>query len=53
VGESGSGKASPVFILGMVDAPGRIVGGEILFQGRDLVRMDKTSCASCRATASP
>ncbi|MFJ3055425.1 ABC transporter ATP-binding protein [Herbaspirillum sp. NPDC087042] len=44
VGESGSGKSVTGFsILGMVDAPGRIVGGEILFQGRDLVRMDKTS----------
>ncbi|ALU88680.1 ABC transporter ATP-binding protein [Herbaspirillum rubrisubalbicans] len=44
VGESGSGKSVTGFsILGMVDAPGRIVGGEILFQGRDLVRMDKAS----------
>lgn len=44
VGESGSGKSVTGFsILGMVDAPGRIVGGEILFQGRDLVSMDKTS----------
>jgi peptide/nickel transport system ATP-binding protein len=44
VGESGSGKSVTGFsILGMVDAPGRIVGGEILFQGRDLVGMDKAS----------
>ncbi|WP_343586915.1 ABC transporter ATP-binding protein [Herbaspirillum sp.] len=42
VGESGSGKSVTGFsILGMVDAPGRIVGGEILFQGRDLVRMSR------------
>ncbi len=38
VGESGSGKSMTGFsILGLIDPPGRIVGGEILFQGRDLV----------------
>ena len=38
VGESGSGKSITGFsILGLVDQPGRIAGGEILFQGRDLV----------------
>src|SRR5512138_2429541 len=38
VGESGSGKSITGFsILGLIDPPGRIVGGEILFQGRDLV----------------
>ena len=36
VGESGSGKTVTGFsVLGLVDPPGRIVGGEILFQGRD------------------
>ena len=40
VGESGSGKSITGFsILGLVDQPGRIVGGEILFQGRDLVQL--------------
>ncbi|MDP1194600.1 ATP-binding cassette domain-containing protein, partial [Klebsiella pneumoniae] len=40
VGESGSGKSVTGFsILGLVDAPGRISGGEILFQGRDLVKL--------------
>ena len=35
VGESGSGKSITGFsILGLVDAPGRIVGGEILFKGK-------------------
>nr|WP_242481883.1 ABC transporter ATP-binding protein [Paracraurococcus ruber] len=38
VGESGSGKTVTGFsILGLVDAPGRIAGGRILFQGQDLV----------------
>ena len=38
VGESGSGKTVTGFsIMGLVDAPGRVVGGQILFQGEDLV----------------
>ena len=38
VGESGSGKSVTGFsILGLVDAPGRIVGGSIKLQGEELV----------------
>ncbi|MFP5404855.1 MAG: ABC transporter ATP-binding protein [Gammaproteobacteria bacterium] len=37
VGESGSGKSVTGFsIMGLVDPPGRVVGGQVLFQGRDL-----------------
>ncbi|MET4700002.1 peptide/nickel transport system ATP-binding protein [Constrictibacter sp. MBR-5] len=37
VGESGSGKTVTGFsILGLVDEPGRIVGGRILFNGEDI-----------------
>ena len=37
VGESGSGKTVTGFsILGLIDPPGRIVGGRILFKGEDL-----------------
>ena len=37
VGESGSGKTVTGFsILGLVDQPGRVVGGEILYRGEDL-----------------
>jgi peptide/nickel transport system ATP-binding protein len=41
VGESGSGKSvTALSILGLVrDPPGRIVGGEILFRGQDLVKL--------------
>ena len=40
VGESGSGKTVTGFsIIGLVDPPGRIVSGEILYQGRNLVGM--------------
>jgi peptide/nickel transport system ATP-binding protein len=38
VGESGSGKSVTGFsILGLVDAPGRIVSGQVIFDGTDLV----------------
>ena len=37
VGESGSGKSVTGFsIMGLVDPPGRIVGGRIMLKGRDL-----------------
>ncbi len=37
VGESGSGKSMTGYsIIGLVDEPGRIVGGRILLQGEDL-----------------
>ena len=40
VGESGSGKsAACLSILGLIPPPGRTVGGKVLFEGRDLVRL--------------
>jgi peptide/nickel transport system ATP-binding protein len=42
VGESGSGKTVTGFsIMGLVDAPGRIVSGSIWFQGRDLATLSE------------
>jgi oligopeptide/dipeptide ABC transporter ATP-binding protein len=40
VGESGCGKSVTVLsIMGLVQAPGRVVQGSALFQGRDLVKL--------------
>ncbi len=40
VGESGSGKSVTGFsILGLVDPPGRVVSGQILYQGQDIARL--------------
>jgi peptide/nickel transport system ATP-binding protein len=41
VGESGSGKSVTGFsVLGLVDPPGKVVGGKVLFQGTDLLGLD-------------
>lgn len=40
VGESGAGKSLVAFsLLNLLAPPGRIVGGEILFEGRDLLKL--------------
>lgn len=40
VGESGSGKSvTAMSIMRLVQNPGKIVGGEILFEGRDLLKL--------------
>jgi peptide/nickel transport system ATP-binding protein len=40
VGESGSGKSVTGFsLLGLVDPPGRVVAGQILFQGKDIANL--------------
>ena len=40
VGESGSGKSVTGFsIMGLVDAPGRVEGGQVLFKGVDLTKL--------------
>ena len=50
VGESGCGKSvTALSVLGLVpNPPGRIVGGEILFEGRDLTRLDAKSLRDVR-----
>ncbi|MFZ4809238.1 MAG: ABC transporter ATP-binding protein [Hyphomicrobiaceae bacterium] len=49
VGESGSGKSITGFsILGLVDPPGRIVGGAIRFNGVDLATLDSEALRQLR-----
>ena len=50
VGESGSGKSvGALSILRLIaDPPGRITGGEILFEGRDLLRLSEAEMRKVR-----
>src|SRR3954453_13146247 len=52
VGESGSGKSvTAMSILGLIQSPpGRIVGGEILFEGRDLLTMSAKELRQLRGS---
>jgi peptide/nickel transport system ATP-binding protein len=49
VGESGSGKSVTGFsIIGLVDPPGRIAGGQILYRGQDLASISEREMRSLR-----
>jgi peptide/nickel transport system permease protein len=49
VGESGSGKSvTALSIIQLLDSPGRVTAGEILFDGRDLARLDDKAMAALR-----
>ena len=51
VGESGSGKSVTGFsILGLVDPPGRIVSGKIVFYGRDIVSLPENEWRALRGS---
>ena len=49
VGESGSGKSvTAMSILRLIQTPGRIVGGEILFEDRDLLKLSDAEMRKVR-----
>jgi peptide/nickel transport system permease protein len=49
VGESGSGKSvTALAILQLLDSPGRVTGGSIVFDGRDLTRVSDREMAALR-----
>src|SRR5204863_3196270 len=49
VGESGSGKSVTAFsILRLLQPPGRIVGGKVIFQGRDLLALPESDMREVR-----
>jgi peptide/nickel transport system ATP-binding protein len=49
VGESGSGKSVTGFsVIGLVDPPGRIVDGAILYRGRDLTKLAASELRALR-----
>ncbi len=51
VGESGSGKSVTGFsIIGLVDPPGKVVGGRMLFKGEDLSAADPERMRSLRGS---
>jgi oligopeptide transport system ATP-binding protein len=49
VGESGSGKSVTVLsVMRLLQHPGRIAGGEVLFRGRDLTRISESEMQEVR-----
>ncbi len=51
VGESGSGKSvTASAIIQLIEAPGRVTSGEILFQNQDLTRVSNNAMAQLRGT---
>src|SRR5215468_1110076 len=49
VGESGCGKSvTALSIMRLIAAPGRVVGGEVLFEGRDLLRLSQAEMRAIR-----
>ena len=53
VGESGSGKSVTAFaVLQLLQPPGRITGGRILFEGRDLVTLSERDMRQIRGRES-
>jgi oligopeptide transport system ATP-binding protein len=51
VGESGSGKSvSSLSIMRLIESPGRIIGGEIIFDGVDLAKLSENEMSDYRGS---
>ena len=49
VGESGSGKSvTALSIIGLLQPPGRVAGGRVIFQGRDLAKLPEPEMRTVR-----
>lgn len=49
VGESGSGKSVEAYsIMGLLQSPGKVVGGEILFEGKNVLNFSKKEMQNLR-----
>ncbi len=49
VGESGSGKSTVAHaVMNLVPSPGRIVSGEVIFEGKDLLKLSKEELRAIR-----
>jgi ABC-type dipeptide/oligopeptide/nickel transport system ATPase component len=54
VGESGCGKSvTSLAVMGLLPPENSTVSGEVQFEGRDLLKIRGTSCATCAARGSP
>ena len=51
VGESGSGKSVEAYsIIGLLQSPGKVIGGSITFEGRDVLAFGKNEMAAFRGS---
>lgn len=51
VGESGSGKSvTALSVIGLIEHPGRIIEGEVLFEGKNLVELSKGELSNIRGS---
>ena len=51
VGESGSGKSAlALSILGLIEPPGRVLGGEVVLGGRDISKLSDRELGSVRGS---
>ena len=51
VGESGAGKSvATLSVMGLIDYPGKIVSGDVIFEGRDLRAIESSELRKLRGS---